>query len=728
MEKSDTYRRKMQDTRLIDSIIGLGSLMIIVMAVVVMFGWVINEPMLVQIFPDLAPMQFNTALCFLLIGMGVAVLTMRLFIVARVLGAVTILLAALTVLQYVIGINFGIDQLFMTHHITVETSHPGRMAPNTGFCFVLAGILLLIIKPQNKHASVLVSILFSFIVLVLGLVSLGGYITDLATMARWGAMTNMAVHTSIGFVVWGIISLVVIMKYNNPQTFYSQYFVPIISFCISLSFFIMLWQVILYHEVSQMKKTLQAISQEVKQEYASNIGSQFDAMIRLKDRLLSPGRTNYQLWRHDVMNYFQDHKSIDMIGWVSDDGRLQQYEVRPDARMSINKGVMNMPVIQKAIDAASNQNNLNISRPFPINNVRYFAVFFPFKDSQVLKGYKVAIYNLTKLTDLVRGQILFKDYNLEIKNDGKIIYNSNAHNDPSLKTRWSFNSELNEFGERWQIKVWPTWSMLQSFQSQGTLIILIFGIMFSSLLAYLIKVRRDMLDKQRELIESNKNLDVFAHSISHDLRAPLRHMVGFVDLLKQEARGKFNSEIDDYIETIESSAQQMEDLISGMTTLSKSQSQPLTHMKIALEPLVRDVISELSDEIDGRSIQWEFKKLRDVYADKELFKSAITNLLSNAIKFTRQVDSPHITIFSKIRRNQVIIGIKDNGVGFRSSYADKLFDLFKRVHKESEYEGLGIGLANVEKIIRRHGGRVWAEGEINQGATFYISLPKDAEQ
>jgi PAS domain S-box-containing protein len=231
-----------------------------------------------------------------------------------------------------------------------------------------------------------------------------------------------------------------------------------------------------------------------------------------------------------------------------------------------------------------------------------------------------------------------------------------------------------------------------------------------------------------QLEASNKELEAFAYSVSHDLRAPLRHIDGFLELLQKNVGTALDEQGRHYMDTIESAARHMGLLIDDLLAFSRMGRHELVSMPVDLKALVHDVIRELEPEVSGRVIHWQIADLPAVMGERAMLRIVFVNLISNALKFTRPRDRAEIEIGSMPNQDaETIVYVRDNGVGFDMTYVDKLFSVFQRLHRIEEFEGTGIGLANVHRIITRHGGRTWAEGKINHGAVFYFSLPHDLQ-
>ena len=240
-------------------------------------------------------------------------------------------------------------------------------------------------------------------------------------------------------------------------------------------------------------------------------------------------------------------------------------------------------------------------------------------------------------------------------------------------------------------------------------------------------VEEKLKEASEHLEAANEELEAFSYSVSHDLRAPLRHMSGFVDLLQKKLGDQLDETTHKYTIAIATASKKMGMLIDDLLAFSKIGRIEMKRRKISLNPLVRGVVREIKAEAKGRDIVWEIDELPDVYGDRSLLRLALVNLMSNAVKYSSTRSRAEIKIACKDEGSEMICLVKDNGVGFDMQYMDRLFDVFQRLHTQDEFEGTGIGLANVKRIISRHGGRVWAEGAVGQGATFYFTLPKDKD-
>jgi len=226
-----------------------------------------------------------------------------------------------------------------------------------------------------------------------------------------------------------------------------------------------------------------------------------------------------------------------------------------------------------------------------------------------------------------------------------------------------------------------------------------------------------------ELRELNKELEAFTYSVSHDLRAPLRHMDGFSRILQQEFGPQLTDEARHYLDRVRSAATHMSALVEDLLNLSRVGRQAPRRQKTSLRALAEEARQEILPEAQGREIAWNVGTLPEVEADPVLLRQVFVNLFSNAVKFTRKSTAAAIEVKARQENGRVHVSVKDNGAGFDPRYADKLFGVFQRLHRQDEYEGTGIGLATTQRIIHKHGGRVWAESKVGEGATFHFTIP-----
>ncbi len=234
----------------------------------------------------------------------------------------------------------------------------------------------------------------------------------------------------------------------------------------------------------------------------------------------------------------------------------------------------------------------------------------------------------------------------------------------------------------------------------------------------------ELAERIEQLRAANADLESFSYSVSHDLRSPLAVIDGFSQVLLTEYGERLEEEGKRFLDIIRSNARQMGQLIEDLLAFSRTGRQPLSPAPVNMDELVKIVLGELQQTWEGRNVQLDIRSLPPARGDWALLRQVWTNLLSNAMKFTRHRPIARVEVGGESREGENIYYVKDNGAGFDMQYAGKLFGVFQRLHSTEEFEGTGVGLAIVQRIVRRHGGRVWAEGKVDEGAVFYFSLPR----
>jgi signal transduction histidine kinase len=238
-----------------------------------------------------------------------------------------------------------------------------------------------------------------------------------------------------------------------------------------------------------------------------------------------------------------------------------------------------------------------------------------------------------------------------------------------------------------------------------------------------VSLERRVADRTEALAAANKELESFSYSVSHDLRAPLRHVLGFLELLQRELGDQLSERAQRYVETIRRASTDMGQLIDDLLAFSRTTRAEMREIVVPLDPLVHGVIDTLDTATRERSIEWAIEALPEVIGDPILLRQVFTNLIDNALKYSRMRSPAHIAIGSTPGADGLaVVFVRDDGAGFDMAYAEKLFGVFQRLHRAEDFEGTGIGLATAERIVARHGGRIWAESAVDHGATFYVAL------
>jgi two-component system, chemotaxis family, sensor kinase Cph1 len=249
------------------------------------------------------------------------------------------------------------------------------------------------------------------------------------------------------------------------------------------------------------------------------------------------------------------------------------------------------------------------------------------------------------------------------------------------------------------------------------------GDLRNALLEILLSKAEELAELSAELQRSNKELEAFSYSVSHDLRAPFRHIIGYAELLKQSADDRLTERDERYLDVITKSAHFAGTLVDNLLNFSQVGRSKLKLQQIDMQLLVKEAIRDLETEVSNRQVEWQVRDLPQIEGDVFMLRLVWQNLLQNALKYTRNRDQAVVEIGGEKLDKETVFSVRDNGVGFDQAYADKLFGVFQRLHRMEDYEGTGVGLANVRRIVAKHGGTTWAEGKVDRGAEFFFSMP-----
>ena len=236
------------------------------------------------------------------------------------------------------------------------------------------------------------------------------------------------------------------------------------------------------------------------------------------------------------------------------------------------------------------------------------------------------------------------------------------------------------------------------------------------------ELEQRVIQRTAQLEAANKELEAFTYSVSHDLRAPLRHISGFSKILTEEYGASLTPDAQRHLQRIQEGTRRMGLLVDDLLNLGRIGRHEVRLQVTGLNSIVNEVVDELKPECAGRQVEWKVANLPFVECDPALMKQVFQNLLSNAVKFTRPRPQAVIEVGQKLEQGTSMVFVRDNGIGFNMKYADKLFGVFQRLHRAEDFEGTGVGLATVQRIVQKHGGRIWAEAELDKGATFYFTL------
>lgn len=657
----------------------------------VLLGWYAHVPRLIQLAPHLAPMPANSALCFVLCGCGLIAVGLGRRLAGLALGGVAATAGLLTLIEYVFGLDLGIDSLLIVPYLSAGSLHPGRIPPNAALCFVLAGAALALMgHRKDPHWRLLALALAGSIIVSVGVAGFFGYVSGFDTYG-WGRLNRMALRGMLGFAALGVAILAWAWRASRQRDgeLPGWLFAPVALAVATVT--VCMWQAIIVSEEVRIQALagVNALGRSRLPGVVLAFGTLLAALLgatvhlgqtaRLRARERARAVEELRQARDELETRVGERtaelqESEERFRRLFDDSPIGAEVLGPDRRLAhVNKAFCEMlgyseeELVGLATDDITcpedTQLNANLFEELRDVPVRHLERRYLHKSGQIVRTHTtVAAIRQTDGT---------------LRNVLEVVENITSRR-----------------GQEEEIR----------------------------------KLNRELEHKVAELTAANEELEMFTYSVSHDLRAPLRHVDGFSKILLEESGARLNASELGWLTRIREATQRMGRMIDELLTFARSGRHGLEQTPTGLNSLVEEALAEIRPDTEGRDIEWRIGELPLADCDPGMVRQVFQNLLSNAVKFTGPRPHAVIEVGRTEADGQVAIFVRDNGVGFSMKYADKLFGIFQRLHRREDFEGTGIGLATIRQIIHKHGGRVWAEAELDQGATFYFTLGTEAKE
>jgi PAS domain S-box-containing protein len=512
-------------------VIQLLALIVVFIGIIVLFGWATQSSKLIQVLPTFVPMQFNTALGFFLAGISLFISIRGDKKIASILGVFVASIGLLTIIQYVWSVDIGIDQLFMDHYITTKSLHPGRMAPNTAFCFLLFGITLSLVNflPRLRLLTVLGALITG-----LGAIALFGYATGVNVTYGWGHLTQMAVHTSIAFtllgvgiVIWGF-ELITKANESNHPILLSTIGVSLLALVIAL------WQVLNGFEDYRLKQAIEHQLIRLDDAFIAKLESQSLALNRMAFRWGNQEVLSKTRWQADAKNYYNDFKFFNSISKV--DNLLNTNWVIPqDSKIQIlNKTYIAEENYDDFLLQAKAQKLVIASNPIQLDGGDFgIVIFVPLLKNDNMEGFLQVVVDLGKMLKVIPKPNAFEDnYQLTLHSNNLIF--ARIGKVSNIDERFKVNSDINFEGLEWQTELVPTTQYIKSLRSSLPKAVLFSGLIVISLLLIMLVLRQRALSKTALLLSETNKREILESDLAQKeelLRVTLESMVDAVILI-----------------------------------------------------------------------------------------------------------------------------------------------------------------------------------------------------
>ncbi len=687
--------------------------LLVALGLVVCLAWLGSLPAVTQILPNAAAMQFNTALMFVTAGVSLAALSYGKPSVARAGSVAVTLFTALTLSQYITGIDYGIDRLFLDAPLSPNTSHSGRMAPNTASAFIIAGISLYLLSSQR---SPFLAAVLAALVAAIGIVSLAGYAFGLTTAYGWGQLTRMAIHTAAAFVLLGFGLFVISTLQMKIAALAELPWAGTVAGVLVASLSLLLWQAINSEHVRDQQRLMQQEAQAIAERLAERARNRLQAMDRMALRYALGAYGTPAEWQLDAQAYLRDMPAIDLILVEDESGRVLAQHARSAAAARLvspswsrRAGADTGHVLISAADG-----------PWLVSTQRG------------AHGRLIRVFAHTDAAALAAAEMQRPD-----ANPYRIMILASAEQGPPVDIAFGAIAEARMPPPAAAFKV----RVQQRTNGSGRYfrmadLLLVGGLALALLLAQtisqyqklqalhqqLVRTNAALQARTQALIASNESLEQFAYAASHDLKAPIRTMVSFTQLIGMQDEGATVESVRDLLQEVVKAGKGLNDLVDTLLEVSRAgRITPAAIKPVSMRSLVDNVLARLAATIKERGVRVELGELPVLETEPGLMTQVLQNLIANAIKF-QPGERPYVGVFASRMEDGWLFSVVDHGPGIEPRYHEEIFRLFSRGDPHN-VEGTGVGLAIVRRILNGLGGRIWVESTPGQGAAFKFYHP-----
>lgn len=726
----------------------------------VIAGWHLHVRTLVQLIPGTIPMQYNTAMCFLVLGVSAfALVARRGHGFLPVLGGLFVTwMGVLVIFQYVTGISLGVDTAFFYPWERTLSADPGRMALTSAISFVSAGSALLLLMWRPRALAVFA--IAHTLPLSLGLTSTLGYLVGITYVLPFHLGSQMAIHTALAFLLYGLVMLGHAWRLAPRTEEGLPRWSPAIAIAIVPVLFVgtsittqnnsaSTWSVPLF---------LGLLSAGLFGLAAYKLTQ---ARIAHKGLILISVPLIFVLAFVVLVTQVKRHGEEAQIQYLRTKEVIVQAEAISKSLLDAEASIRGYVIVGEPAFAAVYERTA-VEIPEKMKRLQSLIQDNPEQTARASRLGAIAAEKMAFLAgveQLVRTGATAQAIE-QIKTGAGLQLTDEFRREMTvfLETEQSLDvTRQRTVEDSWQRFNW----LLVAGASIDILLTLMLAFLFSRGISKRVstltenaralaegkeltrpmqgtdeiarldqvfhRMAQSLENRTAQLQAANKELEAFSYSVSHDLRAPLRAIDGFSRILLEDYADKLDAEGRRVFGIIRTNTQNMGRLIDDLLTFSRLGRKQIEPAIINMDELAKDAFTQLESSMSGRAPRLNIKELPPAHGDRALLQQVFVNLLSNAAKYSRPKEASVIEVGGHSVNGENIYYVKDNGVGFNMKYVNKLFGVFQRLHSAEEFEGTGVGLAIVQRVVGRHGGRVWAEGKVDGGATFYFALPRNGD-
>ncbi|WP_411826343.1 ATP-binding protein [Luteolibacter sp. AS25] len=478
------------------------------LGILVISGWYLQFPKLVQILPTLAPMQYNTALCFIIASLGLCAATLNRRGSVAIIGTFLFLIGGVSGIQYILDLDLGVDELLFTHYIFTETSHPGRMSPPTALMFSLSGISLIYLGIEYQElVGIRVAGLLGSLVAILGVIAMVGYIFGLPGAYGWGHLTPMALHTALGALLLGLALMGISWLMESGITLHSPAWLPIGAATATLFATLVFWNALKGEDRNQTLRTVEARSDTVKYQILTHLNSRKQSLHRMAERWETAGTPDRKIWESDATMVTGDFPGYRAIVWVDENG-ITQWKAPVEEYDSLILGLSQLREEHRrqALEDARTTGLAVISRPINLlwGGKGVFLVE-PLSSSGRFQGYLVGVIALNPFFDAILTEDICRGYCVKVYEEGEKIHEAKTFGLP-FSHKHELWQRIHSDGADWQIKISPTLKTVKNLESPYPRAVLLGGVVLSMLLSLSIYLTQSAFTRSEEMASANKYL------------------------------------------------------------------------------------------------------------------------------------------------------------------------------------------------------------------------------
>jgi signal transduction histidine kinase len=708
----------------------------------VIVGWFAKSTILIKILPSAETMRFNEALGFFIGGAGLIGASYGFPRVLKACGLFILTLGVLSLLEYVAGIDIGIDGLIVKD--TISAVYPGRANFMVALGFAFTGAAFLLTDTAGRLLRFPAVFLVPTVVAI-GITSLFGYYSRGMVVNTWWDFNFMAVHAAVGLLVLGAGTLAFAWRnYQVEEKSALQWLLVVMGVAV-LTATLMLWRASAVHESANIDRLTRLRAEELKANIRDLIESRVQALSRMASRW-ERKRSFRKEWESDADLYMRSDEAYKAILWV--DPRLHASWAMPH---EFHAGVTGGGAfIEKQARLAFNRARGEFATeaaPSVFRQSDLLMVYVPVFHKNRFEGVVVGAFMVDKLLGSIPEEGLY-GYSVVIADDDGEIYRWDTGR---LYKKWTKEERISFYGADWKVLVSPQRHFIAGSLTRLPNFILITGLLASSLIsaigyfAQILQVRarsaeaakqrleEEMAERNRieeelkrsaaELRRSNAELEQFASIVSHDLQEPLRIISGYLQLISRRYRGRqLDEKANDLVGIAVNGASRMSETIKDLLDYSRVGSRHKDFKPFDCSAILTRSLANLRRSIEETDAIVRHDDLPTITADAFQMEHLFMNLISNAIKY-RGNNAPLIYISCERRGEEWLFSVSDNGIGIDPNYHEKIFEMFQRVYERSRYQGTGIGLAICKRVVENHGGRIWVESKPGEGSNFYFTIP-----